>query len=132
MTGTGVEYSLLVTVDTGFESEPNNAPHPDAGQLTAEGAALGHLQVNESDWYSFSVQAGDSLAAIAFRFNSTVEDILEQNEDLEDANAIFAGQLLIIRVNLVTPVPTEVGAAEETEEETGSDPGTIATLTPTP
>jgi LysM repeat protein len=79
----------------------------------------------------YAVLAGDSLAAIAFKFNSTVEDILEQNEDLEDANAIFAGQILIIRVNLVTPVPTEVGAAEETEEP-ASDPGTIATLTPTP
>jgi LysM repeat protein len=80
----------------------------------------------------YTVQAGDSLAAIAISFNSTVEDILEQNEDLEDANAIYAGQILTIRVNLVTPVPTEAGAAEATEEEAGSDPGTIATLTPTP
>ena len=79
----------------------------------------------------YTVLAGDSLAAIAFKFNSTVEDILEQNEDLEDANAIFAGQILIIRVNLVTPAPTEEGAAAETEEP-GSDPGTVATLTPTP
>lgn len=78
----------------------------------------------------YTVQAGDSLAAIAIKFNSTVEDILEQNEDLEDANAIFAGQILIIRVNLVTPVPTEEGAAEATEQP-ASDPGTIATLTPT-
>ena len=80
----------------------------------------------------YTVLAGDSLAAIALKFNSTVEDILEQNEDLEDANAIFAGQVLIIRVNLVTPVPTEVGAAAETESAPASDPGTIATLTPTP
>ena len=80
----------------------------------------------------YIVQAGDSLAAIAFRFNSTVEDILEQNEDLEDANAIFAGQVLIIRVNLVTPVPTEEATVEATEAEGGSDPGTVATLTPSP
>jgi LysM repeat protein len=80
----------------------------------------------------YTVQAGDSLAAIAIRFNSTVEDILEQNEDLEDANAIFAGQILIIRVNLVTPVPTEEGSGQATEEEPASDPGSIATLTPTP
>jgi LysM repeat protein len=79
----------------------------------------------------YTVKAGDSLAAIALQFNSTVEDILEQNEDLEDANAIFAGQVLIIRVNLVTPVPTEVGAADATEQP-GSDPGTVATLTPSP
>ena len=80
----------------------------------------------------YTVQAGDSLAAIALRFNSTVEDILEQNEDLEDANAIYAGQVLIIRVNLVTPVPTEVGADADATDEPSSDPGTIATLTPTP
>ena len=80
----------------------------------------------------YTVLVGDSLAAIALQFNSTVEDILEQNEDLEDANAIFAGQILIIRINLVTPVPTEEGAVGETEEAPASDPGTIATLTPTP
>lgn len=78
----------------------------------------------------YTVQAGDSLAAIAIRFNSTVDDILEQNEDLEDANAIFIGQKLIIRVNLVTPVPTEPGAANEGDEPPASTPGTIATLTP--
>ena len=79
----------------------------------------------------YTVQAGDSLAAIALKFNSTVEDILDQNEDLEDANSIFAGQVLTIRVNLVTPVPTEEGAAA-TEQAPTSDPGSIATLTPTP
>ena len=80
----------------------------------------------------YIVQPGDSLAAIAIKFNSTVEDILEQNEDLEDANAIFVGQLLIIRVNLVTPVPTEVGAPGNADEEPVTTPGTIATLTPSP
>jgi LysM repeat protein len=80
----------------------------------------------------YIVQPGDSLAAIALQFNSTVEDILEQNEDLDDANAIYAGQKLIIRVNLVTPVPTEEGAGGDAETAPTSDPGTIATLTPTP
>jgi len=78
----------------------------------------------------YTVQPGDSLAAIAIKFNSTVEDILEQNDDLDDANAIFAGQILIIRVNLVTPVPTEESSAED--EQPASTPGTIATLTPAP
>ena len=54
----------------------------------------------------YFVQPGDSLAYIALEFNSTVEDIIEVNE-LEDANSIFVGQILEIRVNLVTPVPTE-------------------------
>jgi LysM repeat protein len=75
----------------------------------------------------YMVQSGDTLAAIALKFNSTVEDILDQNDALEDANAIFPGQILIIRVNLVTPVPT----AAKTEAP-ASTPGTISTLTPTP
>ena len=64
----------------------------------------------------YLVQSGDVLALIAEQFNSTVEDILEVNE-LEDPNAIYVGQILVIRVNLVTPVPTSTEAA--------------ATLTPT-
>ncbi|MEA3350880.1 MAG: LysM peptidoglycan-binding domain-containing protein [Chloroflexota bacterium] len=71
----------------------------------------------------YSVQPGDTLAGIALKFNSTVEDIIEHNEDLdEDANVIYVGQILIIRVNLVTPVPTE----------TESVPEPTSTPTPTP
>jgi LysM repeat protein len=54
---------------------------------------------------TYIVQSGDSLAGIAGLFNSTVEDIVEFNE-LPDANAIFIGQSLNIRVNLVTPTAT--------------------------
>ncbi len=53
----------------------------------------------------YTVQPGDTIALIAVEYNSTVESILEEN-GIEDANAIFVGQSLIIRVNLVTPVPT--------------------------
>jgi len=65
----------------------------------------------------YIVKPEDTLAFIASEFNSTVEDILEVNE-LEDANSIYVGQILIIRVNLVTPVPTATASE--------------ATLTPTP
>lgn len=54
---------------------------------------------------TYVVQAGDSLAGIAGLFNSTIEDIVELNE-LTDANAIFVGQQLDIRVNLVTATAT--------------------------
>jgi LysM repeat protein len=53
----------------------------------------------------YRVQLGDSLGAIATRFNSTVEDIKEENK-IENENSIFPGQMLIIRVNIVTPAPT--------------------------
>jgi LysM repeat protein len=54
---------------------------------------------------TYVVQFGDSLDLIADKFLSTVEDIMELNE-LENSNQIFAGQVLEIRVNLVTPIPT--------------------------
>ena len=65
----------------------------------------------------YMVKSGDTLALIADEYNSTVEDILEINE-LEDPNSIFVGQILIIRVNLVTPIPTA------TEAEATSTPTT--------
>lgn len=54
---------------------------------------------------SYSIQAGDTIAAIADRFNSTIEDILALNK-ITDANTIFVGQVIIVRVNLVTPTIT--------------------------
>lgn len=54
----------------------------------------------------YTVVKDDSLEDIAARFNSTVEAILRENEDLENANEIYIGQKLKIPVNIVTPVPT--------------------------
>lgn len=54
---------------------------------------------------TYVVKLGDTMAIIASKFNTTVDDILLQNK-LEDANTLFAGQELIIRVNLVTATPT--------------------------
>jgi LysM repeat protein len=54
---------------------------------------------------TYIVETGDSLAAIAGKFNSTIDDIVKQN-NLADANAIYVGQELKIPVNLVTPTAT--------------------------
>ncbi|MCD6576974.1 MAG: LysM peptidoglycan-binding domain-containing protein [Anaerolineaceae bacterium] len=55
----------------------------------------------------YTVQAGDSIASIASRLNSTVEDIIEINKDkIDDENNLPVGLILVIRVNLVTPTPT--------------------------
>jgi LysM repeat protein len=54
---------------------------------------------------NYLVQSGDSLAAIASKFNSTIDDIVKTN-NLPDANAISVGQTLKIPVNLVTPTAT--------------------------
>jgi len=51
------------------------------------------------------VLPGETLAGIAFRFNSLADNIMEEN-GITDANALQAGQILKIPVNLVTPTPT--------------------------
>ena len=66
---------------------------------------------------SYFVQAGDTLAGIAVLFNSTMDDIIKENK-LDDPNAIFVGQQLIIPANLVTATatfpPTSTAAASAT------------------
>lgn len=77
----------------------------------------------------YTVESGDSLAAIASRFNSTEEAILDiAGNNLDDPNSIFVGQLLLIPVNLVTPTATRPPTS------TPSTPVATATttLTPTP
>lgn len=54
---------------------------------------------------TYLIQAGDTLAGIAATFNSTMDAIIEANE-LEDPNAIFVGQELIIPANIVTATAT--------------------------
>ena len=66
----------------------------------------------------YTVLPLDSLDLIASKFNTTVEAIRAENEDLIDPedDTIFVGMKLIIPVNLVTPTPTRT-------------PGVSATLT---
>jgi len=74
----------------------------------------------------YMVRPGDSIGSIAYALRSTVDDILQYNE-LDDPNAIYPGQILLIRVNLVTPEPTD-----EVVEGPVNTPGSISTLTPSP
>lgn len=53
----------------------------------------------------YTVEARDSIASIAVKFNSTEDAIITKN-NLEDPNSIFVGQLLLIPVNMVTPTAT--------------------------
>ena len=74
----------------------------------------------------YIVRPGDSIGSIAYALRSTVDDILDYN-DIEDPNSIYPGQTLLVRVNLVTPEPTEEGEATP-----ANTPGSISTLTPVP
>jgi LysM repeat protein len=80
------------------------------------------LSMRRGTLVEYTVQTGDTLAIIADKFNSTVDDIVKENE-LTDPNAIFVGQKLNIPVNLVTPVPSSTP---------GSSPTPSATVTATP
>jgi LysM repeat protein len=53
----------------------------------------------------YTVQTGDSLGAIAALFNSTIDDIIAEN-NITDPNAIKVGDYLVIPVNMVTPTAT--------------------------
>jgi len=53
----------------------------------------------------YSVLPGDTLAGIAAKFNSKADQIVTLN-NIENANALQAGQILKIPVNLVTSTPT--------------------------
>lgn len=105
----GVELDLLLAYNpeianggTIFVSQEVTIPPPDAAFPT--GTPLPE-NLRPGAEIEYRVRAGDTVASIAEEFNSTVEDIVAQN-DLENANDIFIGQTLIVRIDLVTPVPT--------------------------
>lgn len=76
----------------------------------------------------YTVKAGDSLGGIASLFNSTIDDIIKEN-NITDPNAISVGDLLVIPVNMVTPTATR----PPTSTPITPGPGTLLptfTLTP--
>ena len=54
----------------------------------------------------YTIQSGDTLDKIALDHLSTVEDIMERN-GIDDANTIFVGQVIKIKLGLITAVPSE-------------------------
>jgi len=72
----------------------------------------------------YFVLPGDSIQLIAEKFLSTIDDIVEENE-LEDAAAIYPGQILSIPSYIITPTfgPSPTPTIKVTPEPT-------ATVTP--
>jgi LysM repeat protein len=79
----------------------------------------------------YVVMAGDTVASIADKFNSTVESIVKENA-LADANSIYVGQKLVVLVNLVTPVPTKIATVTPKPGATTAVSGGAGTPSPTP
>lgn len=86
-----------------FVGQKITIPNPGMALPTATPVPLETLRRGEK--INYTVQTGDTIAGIAFKFNSTSEEILKEN-GLTDANLIYVGQILVIPVNLVTPVNT--------------------------
>ena len=54
----------------------------------------------------YQVLPGDTLAGIAASFNSLEQNIIDENPDITNANALQVGQVLQIPVNLITATAT--------------------------
>ena len=79
-------------------------PNPDMKLPTATAVPI---KLRKGTELEYTIRPGDSIAAIAAKFRSTEDAILELNE-IENANSIQAGQVILIPVNLVTPAPTRL------------------------
>jgi len=92
----------FITVGQTIKLPPPNYPIPTPTPLPT-GLAPGSR-------ITYLVMPGDSLGAIANKFNSTVEAIVAANKTLLTDGAtsvIYPGEQLLIPINLVTPVPTK-------------------------
>ena len=89
--------TLIIYVGQKILVPPPNMLSPTATEVSAQ-LPFGTL-------INYTVMPGDTVGAIAIRFRSTVDAIVKENE-LENANDIFAGLILRVPVNIATPVPT--------------------------
>jgi LysM repeat protein len=101
-----------ININTLFVGQRILLPNP--GLLCPTATPIDLTTLSRNTKIQYTIQAGDTLASIAFQFNSTVEALQEENK-ITNPNNIFQGQVISVPVNLVTPVPT-----------------TIPTITPTP
>jgi LysM repeat protein len=65
---------------------------------------------------TYRVMAGDSLGSIAAKYNSTVDAIVLANKTLltDATSPIYPGWLLLVPIDIATPVPTVVPTATPT------------------
>ena len=83
---------------------------------TAEATAT-QTAVVSGEEVEYTVEAGDTLFAIAERFDTTVDAIMELN-DIEDAALIFVGQVLTVRQGYA---PEGSDTASDTAGDDGGD-----------
>ncbi|MCE7990161.1 MAG: LysM peptidoglycan-binding domain-containing protein [Caldilinea sp. CFX5] len=102
------ELAIRLTPSTPIETlvtpvtDPNGNPNPPVAEAPtaeqpAEPTAAPTPTLDPANQQIYTIQSGDSLSAVAGRFGTTVDAIMQANE-LKDANVIFVGQRLIIPV----------------------------------
>jgi LysM repeat protein len=119
---TGTELSAVVEDAVAAQDDTTPAEAHAAGRDSAQEPESLATECTESVVYV--VQAGDSLVAIAAAYGVTVEAIVEAN-GIEDPNAIYAGQALIIAEPGRIPEPAALAASAQAE----SEPKTVASTT---
>jgi LysM repeat protein len=78
---------------------------PAPGQTLPTATPVDITKLAPGTLLDYILQPGDTLRAIALRYNSTQQAIMTQNK-MTDPNKLVAGQKLVIPVNIATPVPT--------------------------
>lgn len=68
--------------------------------------------VNTVELVNYTVKKGDTLSAIAKKYNTTVDVIMSVNPDIKDPNKIYVGQVIKI------PVTTQQTSTSAVEKET--------------
>lgn len=81
---------------------------PGPGQVLPSATPMDISKLLPGAQIDYIIQLGDSLRAIALKFNSTQASILLLNPTITDANKLDAGLKIQIKVNIATPVPTAV------------------------
>ncbi|HEX7621487.1 MAG TPA: LysM peptidoglycan-binding domain-containing protein [Anaerolineales bacterium] len=99
----------FITVGQTINLPPPNYPIPTPTALPtglAPGAKI-----------TYRVMPGDSLGSISNKLNSTIASLLLLNKSVltnGQSSLIYPGQLLVVSINLVTPVPTVIPTATAT------------------
>lgn len=99
--------SVITIVDVTETPEPTETSASDDASPTPQATR---------ETVSYEIQAGDTLLGIAAEFGVSVDDLMAAN-DIDDPNAIWAGQTLVIPGGTVPPPerseePTATSAAE--------------------
>lgn len=95
--------------------DPNDASTPSAS------AAEPTATLDPANQQIYTIQAGDSLSAVADRFGTTLDAIVKVNE-LSDPNVVYVGQRLIIPVGSIGSNSEQNTASPQTLTPTDTPP----------